>query len=205
MSQPQLKRRRLLSNSFVPLLTPNILATSLKPSRISTCTSCHRAIGLKSSPPLVCARFVVVPSAQRVYNSLPSPRRRCSASTCAICVRTCIGVPLPVPSFRGTGARNPSPYRLPSPPPLGNPSTASPTRRRRARDEDIDTISKVKGPEREGTGCGRTICRICCLEILQSETVACLDCFSAHRALQAHGSDAPMLEPITDNVLTVSA
>ncbi|KAH9007854.1 hypothetical protein EDB83DRAFT_694177 [Lactarius deliciosus] len=81
MNQPQLKRRRLLSNSLVPLLTPNLLAASLKPSKISTCTSCHRTIGLKSSPPLVCAR--------------------CSASTCAICVRTCTGDPLPMPSSRG--------------------------------------------------------------------------------------------------------
>ncbi|KAH9168516.1 hypothetical protein EDB89DRAFT_1572427 [Lactarius sanguifluus] len=185
MNQPQLKRRRLLSNSLVPLLTPNLLAASLKPSRISTCTSCHRTIGLKSSPPLVCAR--------------------CSTSTCAICVRTCTGDPLPVPSSRGTGTRNPSPHRLPSPPPLGNPSVASPSRRRRARDEDIDTVLKAKAPEGEGTGCGRMICRTCCLEILQSETVACLDCFTAQRALQAHRSGAPMQEAITDNILTASA
>ncbi|KAH8980159.1 hypothetical protein EDB86DRAFT_576148 [Lactarius hatsudake] len=179
MNQPQLKRRRLLSNSLVPLLTPNLLVASLKPSKISTCTSCHRTIGLKSSPPLVCAR--------------------CSASTCAICVRTCTGDPLSVPSSRGTGTRNPSPHRLP----LGNPSAASPSRRRRARDEDVDTV--LKGPECEGTGCGRMICRICCTEILQSETVACLDCFAVHRALQAHGSGTPMQEAITDNILTASA
>ncbi|KAI9456061.1 hypothetical protein BJY52DRAFT_1277901 [Lactarius psammicola] len=182
MKQPQLKRRRLLSNSLVPLLTLNILAASVTPSRISTCTSCHRTIGLKSGPPLVCAR--------------------CSASTCAICVRTCTGDLLP--SSRGTGARNPSHYRLPSPPPLGNPSVASPSRRRRARDEDIDTVLKVESPERDGTGCGRVICRICCLEVLQSETVTCLDCFSAHRTLQAHGTDASLQGAITDNILTAS-
>ena len=34
MRQPQLKRRRLLSNSLVPLLTPNLLAASLKHSNL---------------------------------------------------------------------------------------------------------------------------------------------------------------------------
>ena len=61
MRLPQLKRRRLLSNPPVPFLTPTLLVASLKPSGISTCTSCHRTI--KPSPPLTCARFVVVPSA----------------------------------------------------------------------------------------------------------------------------------------------
>ncbi|KAN0137635.1 hypothetical protein V8E53_004686 [Lactarius tabidus] len=181
MRLPQLKRRRVLSNPLAPLLTPTLLVASLKPSRISTCTSCHRTI--KPSPPLVCAR--------------------CSASTCAICVRTCTGGPLP--SSHGTGTRNPSPHQLPSPPPLSDLNAASPSRRRRPRDEDIDTTLTAKDSECEGSGCGRTICRICCLEILQSETVTCLDCFAAPRALLAHGSDASMQEAITDNTLTASA
>jgi hypothetical protein len=165
MRLPQLKRRRLLSNPLVPLLAPSLLVTSLKPSRISTCTSCHRTI--KPSPPLVCARFVVVPFAPMPKSIMIVPRRRCSASTCAICVRTCTGGPLP--SSGGTGTRNPSPHRSPSPPPLGNSNGASPSRRRRPCDEDIDTtlMAKSSEREREGSGCGRTICRICCLEILQ--------------------------------------
>jgi len=181
MKHPQLKRRRLLSNPLAPL-TPNLLVASLKPSRTSTCTSCHRTI--KTGPPLACAR--------------------CSASSCPICVRTCTGGSLP--SSRGASTRNPSPHRgLPSPPPSGNPSPASSLRRRRPRDEDIDSILTAKDPEREGMdGCGRMICRICCLEILQSETVSCLDCFSAPRALTAHGSDASMQETITNNTLTAS-
>ncbi|KAF8261444.1 hypothetical protein EI94DRAFT_800633 [Lactarius quietus] len=164
MKHPQLKRRRLLSNPLAPL-TPNLLVASLKPSRTSTCTSCHRTI--KTGPPLACARFVVVPFSP-MANSLPlGPCRRCSASSCPICVRTCTGGSLP--SSRGASTRNPSPHRgLPSPPPSGNPSPASSLRRRRPRDEDIDSILTAKDPEREGMdGCGRMICRICCLEILQ--------------------------------------
>jgi len=180
MRHPQLKRRRLSSNPLVPLpsLTPNLFVASLKPSRISTCNSCHRTI--KSSPPLVCAR--------------------CSASTCPICMRTCTG---PLPRSRGTGTRDPSPQRLPPPSLLSNTSTASPSRRRRPRDEDIDTILTVKDSECEGGGCGRMVCRICCLEILQSETVACLDCFAAPHAPPTHGLDTSMQEAVTDNTFTV--
>lgn len=223
MKYPQLKRRRLLSNPFVPLLTPNLLAASLKPSGISTCTSCHRTLGLKSSPPIFCARFVVVPFAPTACDPWPSrPHRRCNASSCVICARTCAGNPLP--SSRGTGIRNPSPYRLPTPPPLGNPSAAWTSRRRRARDEDIDSVLNVKGLGREGTSCGRMVCRICCIEILQrwiqltsrktsfyslsvserSETVACLDCFEEHRDLQVHGSGPLMQEAIVDDILTAT-
>jgi hypothetical protein len=162
MRLPQLKHRRLLSNPLVPLplLTPNMLVAPLKPSRTSTCNSCHRTI--KSSPPLVCARFVIVCFSLMAYNLIPSrPRCRCSVSTCPICMRTCTG---PLPRSRGTGTRDPSPHQLPLPPPLGNPTATSPSRRRRPRDEDIPM---VKDSECEGGGCGRMICRICCLEILQ--------------------------------------
>ena len=220
MRHPQPKRRRLSSNPLVPLLAPNLLVASLKPSSISTCNSCHRTI--KLSPLLVCERFVVAPFAPMAYDSLPSPpRRRCSASTCPICVRTCTG---PLPSSQGTGTRNPSPYRLLAPSPLGSPSPASLSRRRRPRDEDIDTFLAVNEPEREGRGCGRMICRICCLEFLQrwiqvtfrkssfyslfiterSETVGCLDCLATPRALPAHDSNDSMHEVITDSILTVS-
>ena len=220
MRHPQLKRRRLSSNFLIPLLTPNLLVASLKPSSISTCNSCHRTI--KSSPPLVCARFVVPPFAMMAYDSLPSrPHRRCSASTCTICVRTCTG---PLPSSRGTGTRDPSPHQVLTPPPLSNPGAPSPSRRRRPRDEDIDTFLTVIEAEREGSGCGRMICRICCSEILQrwmhltswkssffslfvterSETVTCLDCLAAPHAPPAHNSDGSMQETITDNISTVS-
>jgi hypothetical protein len=73
MRLPQLKRRRVLSNPLAPLLTPTLLVASLKPSRISTCTSCHRTI--KPSPPLVCARFVVVP-----FAPMPTVHYACALS-----------------------------------------------------------------------------------------------------------------------------
>jgi hypothetical protein len=87
--------------------------------------------------------------------------RRCSASTCAICVRVCTGDP--VPGSRWTG-------------PSGSPSDSSPSTlsrsnvnasslcRRRRRDEDSDNVLKTNHADNRRSGCGQTVCRICCYE-----------------------------------------
>ena len=56
MKQPLPKRRRISSNPLTLFSSSGTLAASPKPSKISTCTSCHRAIGLKSSPAFLCTR-----------------------------------------------------------------------------------------------------------------------------------------------------
>ena len=55
MKQPLSKRRRVSSNPLTPLSSSDVLVASLK---FSTCTSCHRTIGLKSSPAFPCTRSV---------------------------------------------------------------------------------------------------------------------------------------------------
>ena len=59
MKHPLPKRRRVSSNPLAPLSSSGPFNASPKPSRLTTCTSCHRTIGLKSSPTFLCARFVV--------------------------------------------------------------------------------------------------------------------------------------------------
>jgi hypothetical protein len=56
MKQPLPKRRRVSSNPLTLFSSSGTLGASPKPSKISTCTSCHRAIGLKSSPAFLCTR-----------------------------------------------------------------------------------------------------------------------------------------------------
>ncbi|KAI0295047.1 hypothetical protein B0F90DRAFT_1214490 [Multifurca ochricompacta] len=108
---PPFKRRRVSSNPLVLPLPSDVFLTSSKPSRILTCSSCHRTVGLKSSPALVCMR--------------------CSASTCAICVRTCTGDL--VSGGRETNLLHPPPSPL-----FRSNINASHPRRRRSRDEDIE-------------------------------------------------------------------
>ena len=59
MKQLFFKRRRVSSNPHTPLPSSDALVDSLKPSRTSTCTSCHRAVRLKLNPAFLCARFIV--------------------------------------------------------------------------------------------------------------------------------------------------
>lgn len=132
--------------------------------------------------------------------------RRCNASTCAICLRTCTGDPVSSP-------------RWASSPNLGWNSTAIPlsqnntnnssTRRRRPREEDSD--NKSKNVDSERSGCGQTVCRTCCFEHPQrsefifephrthrlmqdlfSGAISCLDCSANQLAPQTHEPNAAM-------------
>ncbi|KAF8487625.1 hypothetical protein F5888DRAFT_126806 [Russula emetica] len=171
MKQPLFKRRRVLSNPHTPLPSSDSLVTSLKPSRTSTCTSCHRVVCLKSNPAFLCAR--------------------CSASTCVICLRTCMAVGDPVSSPRWTNSLNLGCDSTAIPLSQSNTNNSSP-RRRRPRDEDSDDVLKSKDVNSERSGCGQMVCRMCCFEHPQSGNVACLDCSAKQLAPQTHESNASM-------------
>ncbi|KAN0114217.1 hypothetical protein V8E52_007015 [Russula decolorans] len=169
MKQPLFKRRRVSSNPHAPIPSSDGLVTSPKPSRISTCTSCHRAVRLKSNPAFLCAR--------------------CNASTCAICLRTCTGDPVSSP--RWASSLNLGCDSTAIPLSQSNTNNSSP-RRRRPCDEDSDNVSQSKDVDSERSGCGQMVCRTCCFEHPQSGAVACLDCSAKQLAPQTHESNGSM-------------
>jgi hypothetical protein len=203
MKQPLFKRRRVLSNPHTPSPSSEAFVTSLKALKISTCMSCHRTVGLKSSPAFLCGRFVVLSPKELVNVSLYilGNYRRCNASTCAICLRTCTGDPVSSPHWPGSlnlvlDSTTIPPFQ----------SNANTSRRRRSRGEDSDDILKTKDVDNERSGCGQTVCRKCCFEHPQrsdsieptiharliqdmvSGSIACLDCSEKQLALQTHES-----------------
>ncbi|EIM80612.1 uncharacterized protein STEHIDRAFT_150343 [Stereum hirsutum FP-91666 SS1] len=142
------------------------------------CSSCHRALtGPKSAHAVICAR--------------------CNAPTCPICSRTCSAAP---PSQPPTPllTYSPTPPATPAPSPrrmalsLSNNNVGSVTpRRRKVRDEDGPSVvqdafgygNKVQNEQYDGEmdgwtpGCGRVVCKNCCLESPISETNTCYDCY----------------------------
>ena len=211
MKQALFKRRRVLSNPHAPLPSSDALVTSPRPSRISTCTSCHRAVRLKSNPAFLCARFMVF-SSDVLINVSPymlDQHHRCNASTCAICLRTCTGDPVSSP--RWASSLNLGCDSTAIPLSQSNTNNSSP-RRRRTRDEDSDNVSQSKDMDGEQSGCGQTVCRTCCFEHPQrsesiephcapqliqdlfSGAVACLDCSAKQLAPQTHESNAQRKE-----------
>ena len=162
MKQPLFKRRRVSSNPHAPIPSSDGLATSPKPSRILTCTSCHRAVRLKSNPAFLCARFIVF-SSDVLINVSPYMlgHHRCNASTCAICLRTCTGDPVSSP--RWASSLNLGCDSTAIPLSQSNTNNSSP-RRRRPCDEDSDNVSQSKDMDSERSGCGQMVCRTCCFE-----------------------------------------
>jgi len=163
MKQPLFKRRRVSSNPHVQLPSSDALITSPKPSRISTCTSCHRVVRLKSNPAFLCARFIMFSSGVLINVSpyMLGQHHRCNASTCAICLRTCTGGPVSSPrwaSFLNLGCDSTA-----IPLSQSNTNNSSP-HRRRSRDEDSDNVSQSKDVDSERSGCGQMVCRTCCFE-----------------------------------------
>jgi len=163
MKHPLPKRRRVSSNPMAPFSSSGAFGASPKPSRLTTCTSCHRTIGLKSSPTFLCARFVVFYPEASFNDSYHTGAKhcRCSASSCAICLRTCT-------SDSTTTPRSPGSLNLPldsivSPLSQCNKNT-SPLRGRRPRDDDNDNMLKTKEVDDGRTGCGQVVCRTCCFE-----------------------------------------
>jgi len=176
MKHPLPKRRRVSSNPLAPFSSSGSFNASPKPSRLTTCTSCHRTLGLKSSPTFLCAR--------------------CSASSCAICLRTCT-------SDSATTTRSPCSLNLPLDSiavPFSQSNKNIPSlRQRRPRDDDNDNMLKTKEVDDGRTGCGQVVCRTCCFEDPQSGIVACLDCSAKQRALQTHDSDNSMHGTLTSD------
>ena len=207
MKQPLFKRRRVSSNPHTSLPSSDTLVTSSKPSRISTCASCHRAVGLKSNPAFLCARFIVF-SSDVLINLSPyvlGSHYRCNASTCAICLRTCTSDPLSSPRWASSLTLGCDSTAIPLS--QSNTNNSSP-RRRRPRDEGSDSVSKLVDSER--SGCGQLVCRTCCFEHPQrsesiethrtprlirdlfSGAVACLDCSAKELAPQTYEPNASM-------------
>ncbi|KAH9987068.1 hypothetical protein BJV77DRAFT_1027327 [Russula vinacea] len=178
MKRPLFKRRRVLSNLHTPSPSSESFVTSLKTLRISTCMSCHRTVGLKSSPAFLCAR--------------------CNASTCAICLRTCTSDPVSSPQW--ASSLNLVLDSTTIPPFQSNTNTS---RRRRPRDEDSDIIFKMKDVDNEQSGCGQMVCQNCCFEHPQSGAITCLDCSEKQLALQPMSQMIQRTEPGIQTIVRV--
>jgi hypothetical protein len=224
--EPPFKRRRIAPAGTLqhpdiiltasPAVDPITVATvGLKTAKIGgPCAYCHRAVGSKAGQLVLCPR--------------------CAAPTCTVCTRTCSAVPpsrapTPALSFSSSTATAPS---TPPPPPLptsprraaltltfahGHLNAAAaavpdsdvfamPTavRRRRRRRAD-DGLPRELADEGWLPGCGRVLCRECCVEATErcvdllgrssgtradtasSCTVACIDCCVYPRALDVYG------------------
>ena len=140
--------------------------------------------------------------------------RRCNASTCAICLRTCTGDA--VSSLGWTSSLNPG-CDLTAIPLSQSDTNNSYPRRRRPREEDSDKVSQSKDVDNERSGCGHMVCRTCCFEHPQrseyieshrapqliqdlfSGVAACLDCSAKQLAPQTHQSNTSMQEARNSN------
>ncbi|ETW76488.1 hypothetical protein HETIRDRAFT_455044 [Heterobasidion irregulare TC 32-1] len=171
--EPPTKRRRLAPNASHTERTDVPLHSSTESSdnsgqllrvlKVLTCTSCHRCLNVKSGHVLLCAR--------------------CNAPTCTICSRTCAAAP---PSYPPTPrlSFSPTPPATPAPSPrraalsLSNTNSQATPRRRKFRDgedgsvKDENAYSDAGGEDSLESagwtpGCGRIVCRGCCLELPQ--------------------------------------
>ncbi|KAG1745086.1 uncharacterized protein EDB91DRAFT_1122376 [Suillus paluster] len=157
----------------------------------SSCSSCHRLLsasmryGAGAGAGVTCAR--------------------CGSTVCAVCARTCSSMIRPS-SFPPTPAltRSPSLTASPSPSPSGSPRRVAlslsistmncdihltPSSKRKKPSEkddvDVDHPSKSRGSLLgldDGAvlvpGCGRPICRTCCVESVQNDGTLCVDCYA---------------------------
>ncbi|KAI0317923.1 hypothetical protein OF83DRAFT_1262533 [Amylostereum chailletii] len=183
LTEPPSKRRRLVSAAKAAASLSHLpgkeTSMTTRSSKISTCTSCHRALNLKSTgQAVICAR--------------------CNASTCAVCSRTCDAASLsppaplqfisvPLPSSQPTVRQRMA---------LGVRNTNSILQRRRVREEEEESDGpgdKDACGKNADEGCGRVVCRNCCLENPQSGSVTCHDCRERPRTLSTQiVVDAPM-------------
>ncbi|KAF8063489.1 hypothetical protein FPV67DRAFT_247800 [Lyophyllum atratum] len=179
------KRRKLVVASQP---SPNILSkNALKPVTFKTampsCVSCHRALNTAHGLPIVCAQ--------------------CSSPTCAICSRTCTAS---LTSMPPTPYLTRSPTPCPSPPlspqrsaltlnsmntNTSDPQRSTPTlpgsneKRKKGADEDNQDYSSDGWIQSLGEfdlarGCGRTVCRNCCTENIESASTTCHDCAGSY-------------------------
>jgi len=156
----------------------------------TSCISCHRSL---ATPEGKQSQVVVCP--------------RCCTSSCSICSRRCTALPPsmpPTPSLSYTPTPPGSPAL--SPEPLNGcefedtprartrayvysqPVHEEPpmSRRRRSRDEDDEEGTVVGGDDGDfsvksaiesNPGCGRLMCKNCCIENSQTGITTCYDCY----------------------------
>ncbi|KZT30152.1 hypothetical protein NEOLEDRAFT_313387 [Neolentinus lepideus HHB14362 ss-1] len=174
------KRRKLTAPSSVYNEEPMTLEkdagyTLSKPTKPLACEACHRSLNVRGCPVIICAR--------------------CNATTCTICSRICNACPAaslpPTPALTFSPSPPATPDRSPRRIGLslssmnmnvnGSPNATSTGKRRKYRDsEDEEQEHDEEGEKYDKwsmSGCGRTVCRYCCLEDALSNTTTCCDCY----------------------------
>ncbi|KAF8921056.1 hypothetical protein CPB85DRAFT_1428074 [Mucidula mucida] len=171
------KRRRLSQHKWDTMVaTENALAAIPKVvvatvPGANVCVSCSRALTTRHSCLLLCSK--------------------CGSSTCFVCSRRCTGP--------GSSSQTLTPSRsvlaLNSPntnlvAEHGTPNSAVSNKRKKAAEGDDDGANKVSRREKPDeaeeetedlSGCGKVFCQNCCVESVQSDSTACLDCLSRPR------------------------
>ncbi|KIK63915.1 hypothetical protein GYMLUDRAFT_40127 [Collybiopsis luxurians FD-317 M1] len=189
---PAQKRRKLsspkLSTTFSPLVALSAHLSTTRNTALA-CVSCHRR-------------------AQSASRSFIVFCARCSSPTCTVCSRTCSASA--ASHFLNTHlAWSPTPPPSPpephSPPhssrrfalslnsvntnsTYGYAQTNAPGKRKKLKEDDPERDETQVRLEDEdeneevelGRGCGRTICKNCCFENIQNETITCHDCYGTH-------------------------
>jgi len=176
-----IKKRKLTgisSPGALVVLPKNTKDTSESLLATSKCMSCFRSLNVMQKAIIICAR--------------------CSSPTCAVCSRTCTACPTsmpPTPYLTRSPTRSPTPLFSPRRTALSihsvntdindltrsGQANISNGQKRKSQDEDnldYDSESWVQklGEFDLTLGCGRTVCRKCCVENRESASETCHDC-----------------------------
>ncbi|KAH6905123.1 hypothetical protein BKA70DRAFT_1293479, partial [Coprinopsis sp. MPI-PUGE-AT-0042] len=198
--KPLAKRRRIESSTlpsalFVPPSNGPAKAALTSPTGMPTCAYCHRGLLAIPGGPVMCARCSALTctvcsrtcTSSRVSRPLlcpppsaqatPAPRRSVLAlhASTNVVQRSMAPGPLvrdaslPDVQMDSASQEDYSPTSKPIP-------IAVAKKRRKARTAWMEQTGNLDddGDSSEGGGCGRTICRNCCLE--SSKTTSCYDC-----------------------------
>ncbi|KAI0076685.1 hypothetical protein K474DRAFT_1662731 [Panus rudis PR-1116 ss-1] len=199
--QMQSKRRRL--NSTSSHLGPSPCRSALtggEKLQIVTCNCCRRLLPAASTADIKCLRCAeyTCPTCSRTCESWSTPSGSSSPSfarnsmTAQREIRPMKRLPL-----RGTNAPN---YASSVSPPVPHAHAGQ----RRRRDETTDDIDVKASDDIEGetiAGCGRRVCRHCCIENPSSHTSFCFDCYAKmkERNMDLSGtSDGNAIVTMTD-------
>ncbi|KAJ4474427.1 hypothetical protein J3R30DRAFT_3508851 [Lentinula aciculospora] len=186
------KRRKLSASPKLPSMTLSIplpLPFVDPKNATLTCSSCHRR----------------APHASRSFIVFCA---RCGLPTCLICSRMCTASPdslpsathftwIAVPLSTNPGCDSQSIQQPPSQSPQrfaltlnsANTNTVGhahgSAKRKKSKDDDL--LSEIRFGNRNeeeqsglDVGCGRTVCKSCCIENNQNDTIACYDCHRFH-------------------------
>ncbi|KIY65281.1 hypothetical protein CYLTODRAFT_424473 [Cylindrobasidium torrendii FP15055 ss-10] len=152
------KRRRISSNSLSR--TSSAMAMSIenlaaqKPSASSACVSCQRSLNTRTWCPVICSR--------------------CGNSTCVVCSRRCTGVGIDGPPVQTPGR---AALSLHSQNAKGT-GTGTLSKRKKVESEITEDEKTKDSADEWEAGCGRIMCRNCCVENIHDDTTACLDCIN---------------------------